>query len=93
MLLIEIISSTPPAISLESYLPRLRHVADSNDSTVPVELLEEAFLLLYLLMEGKDGPVPVQYDSLGDRWPSRPVGTIRDRAVEETLDEIFGRSS
>jgi MoxR-like ATPase len=89
--LVDVMSNAAPSISLDTYLSRLRDLSKSSSSAVPVELLEEAFLLVYLFMEGKDEPLPEKYDVLGDRWPTRQRGTIRDSAVETALDEIFNR--
>lgn len=88
--LVDVIGDTVPSISLEPYLYRLRYVSGANGSGIPVELLEEAFLLAYLLMEGKEGALPDQYDSLGAMWATRPPGTIRDSEVETALNGIFG---
>ena len=87
--LVDAMIGVPPSISLESYLSRLRHIGKSSDSSIPVELLEEAFLLVYLLMEGKDESLPPQYKALAYRWPNRLPGTIRDSVIEATLNELF----
>lgn len=87
--LVEAIGDTAPSISLEPYLYRFRRVSEANGAGIPAELLEEAFLLVYLFMEGKEGPLPGQYESLGAMWTARPPGTIRDSAVETALNGIF----
>jgi MoxR-like ATPase len=89
--LVDFMNNAAPSISLDTYLSRLRDLSKSNSSALPVELLEEAFLLVYLLMEGKDGSLPDKYDVLGDRWPTRQRGTIRDSVVETALDRIFNQ--
>jgi hypothetical protein len=84
---------TAPSISLEPYLSRLRHANNGSGSEIPVELLEETFLLVYLFMEGKKGPLPDRYDSLGVMWATRPAGTIRDSEVERVLNGLFSTAA
>jgi adenylate kinase family enzyme len=87
----EAMTSIVPAVSLENYLSRLgTYSADSGESP-PAELLEEAFLLVYLLMEGKDSErLPVKYEALADRWETRASGIIRDEGVTAKLNKVFG---
>lgn len=86
--LVDAMNRAAPSISLEPYLSRLRH-AGNGGSGIPVELLEETFLLVYLFMEGKEAPLPDRYDSLGVMWAARPAGTIRDSEVERALNGLF----
>jgi hypothetical protein len=61
----EAVLNMPSAISLESYIHRMRRMDSGSDASIPAELLEEVFLLVYLLMEGKDDPLPKEYAALG----------------------------
>ena len=47
--LVHYMNNAAPSISLDTYLSRLRDLSKSTSSAVPVELLEEAFLLVHLL--------------------------------------------
>jgi hypothetical protein len=87
--LVDAMNRTAPSISLEPYLSRLRHASNGGGSGIPVELLEETFLLVYLFMEGKEAPLPDRYDPLRVMWAARPAGTIRDSEVEKVLDGLF----
>jgi ATPase family associated with various cellular activities (AAA) len=91
--LVDAMNRTAPSISLEPYLSRLRHANNGSGSEIPVELLEETFLLVYLFMEGKKGPLPDRYDSLGVMWATRPAGTIRDSEVERVLNGLFSTAA
>jgi SpoVK/Ycf46/Vps4 family AAA+-type ATPase len=102
--LAEAMTTVIPAISLQAYISRLNAGSGIDGAPPPSELLEEAFLLAYLLMEGRDDqPFPGRYDSLADRWVARDVGVrdntlirdsivVRDSTVEQALDKIFARS-
>ncbi|HSV65449.1 MAG TPA: ATP-binding protein [Mycobacteriales bacterium] len=58
------------------------------------ELDEEAFLLIYLYMEGRSGLLPAEYRYLADRWAAMawPERFIRDPQVVTVLNEIFNRA-
>jgi hypothetical protein len=91
--LTDAMAAVVPAISLEAYMSRLNSFSDENSTAVPAELLEETFLLTYLLMQGRDDePLPVKYDGLVNRWTARTPGIVRDPAVEDALNSIFARS-
>lgn len=91
--LAEAMISFVPAISMESYISRLDEAGDSDP---PSELLEEAFLLAYLYIEGRNlNDLPREsgrwYEGLADRWTTLQPGVVRDEAVEHALAEFFSR--
>jgi len=90
--LVDEVRRVVPAVSLSSYLRRLERLNGVEHSTPPTELLEEAFLLVYLFMEGRDEAMPDEYDSLVDHWSTRPAGLVRDEQVERELGRIFDRA-
>src|SRR5207237_8771282 len=58
-----------PAISLAPYKARMQgRTGAAGGASADSELDEEAFLLLYLLMEGNPGPVPVEHEWLAPQW-------------------------
>lgn len=80
-----------PAISLNGYIARLGALSAADADRLPTtELLEEAFLLTHLLMEGKDGEhLPQRYQPLGNWWSAMGASVVRDADIRVTLDKIF----
>ena len=79
-----------PAISLEPHLARLNSLDGDDGANAPVELLEEAFLLVYLLMEGRvDQSLSKRYEVLGNWWSMHKTGIVRDLTVQASLEGIF----
>lgn len=89
--LVAAMQAVVPAISLDTYLARLEP-GEYDDGRDPApELLEEAFLLVYLLMEGKESErLPSRYEKLGNWWSASGASIVRDAAVKDELDRIFG---
>jgi hypothetical protein len=89
-----------PAVSLTSCQRRIveyqRRTADSRPDTptddlgsYPRELLEEAFLLAYLELEGVDGTPPRGQDWLRELWTARGREVVQDPTVRKRLDRAW----
>ncbi|HVB42898.1 MAG TPA: AAA family ATPase [Streptosporangiaceae bacterium] len=89
--LVEAIGAVTPAITLDTYMARLRRGdGEGSDRDPAPELLEEAFLLMYLLMEGQTGQaLPEKYEQLGNWWSASGTRIVRDAQIRAALDEIF----
>jgi hypothetical protein len=83
--LVDKILKIVPAVSLSSYKAR---VQSAHKGKVPTELMEEAFLYAYLLLEGK-GTLGDDHEWLSKLWTTRPAGVVRDPQVEQALQEAI----
>lgn len=93
--LVEHVRSFIPQLSLFGYRSRIRtFVSDSGDlSECPPELLEEAFLVAYLLAEGTDNPRSGQspladHDWLWPYWTMVGDDVVRDPVVRDRLQAL-----
>jgi hypothetical protein len=90
--LIEHVSAILPAVSLSTYHRRLKDSVpeDASISDSPKkELLEEAYLLAYLHVEGGDPLLPAD-EWVRDNWVAvRKNEVIKDEWVRARLDEAF----
>lgn len=87
-----LVESIIPSVSLGSYRNRMHRLTqdDAEGATIPVELLEEAYLLTYLLAEGQDARLSRDHVWLFERWPeARRLRVVRDDDVVSRLEELF----
>jgi hypothetical protein len=82
-----------PAVSLTSYQRRIADFRPDEPTDdrdwCPRELLEEAFLLAYLELEGVDGTPPRGHDWLRELWAARGHEVVQDSTVRERLDRAW----
>ncbi|HET9894319.1 MAG TPA: AAA family ATPase [Streptosporangiaceae bacterium] len=90
--LVEAVKAVEPAITLDNYMKRDEFT--TKDQVPAPELLEEALLLAYLLIEGKTGQewesIASQYNQLGRWWSAvGRAAVVRDQEVSEALGAVF----
>jgi hypothetical protein len=93
--LVDHVGSVSPRVSLNSYRRRIEsfsHGTEDPAADCPPELLEEAFLLAYLFMEGRGSTLPPAHVWLANWWSrSRTSGIVRDGALCRKLDHLMAR--